>query len=171
MRVFLALLACAGVILGWAILSLTVGWERGGGYIGMICMWIAVVTVWCAVTGPKGSRSKKQAIRRSPRRSPAEGVPGPDTPLATFAIRRKGGMFGTKYRLTIRENTLCFLNLKTKESLILDPANGEFGLELHSPLRTYDHIILMDAVGGRLVFRADGKTVKSLKSWKRRRMQ
>jgi hypothetical protein len=94
----------------------------------------------------------------------------PDTPLQTFTIKNPSeGLMGTKYQLTIRENTLYFLNLKTNEDLILDPQKGNFGLELHSPLISYDHIVLINPEGERLVFRADGKIVNILKSWWKRR--
>lgn len=94
----------------------------------------------------------------------------PDTPLQTFIIKNPyQGLLGAKYQLTIRENTLCFLNLKTNEDLILDPQKGDYGLELHSPLMSNDHIILINPKGDRLVFRANGKAVTTLKAWWKKR--
>lgn len=49
MKYVIALVSAAGVIFFWAVLSVAVGWQRGGGIIGMLFMWAVVAGVWSAV--------------------------------------------------------------------------------------------------------------------------
>lgn len=46
MKYIIALIACGAAIFFWAVLSVAVGWERGGGIIGMLFMWAIVAGIW-----------------------------------------------------------------------------------------------------------------------------
>lgn len=46
MKYIIALIASAGVIVFWAVLSALVGWKRGGGFVGVMFMWTIVAGIW-----------------------------------------------------------------------------------------------------------------------------
>lgn len=46
MKYIIALLACGAAIFFWALLSVAVGWDQGGGLIGMLFMWAIVAGIW-----------------------------------------------------------------------------------------------------------------------------
>ena len=51
MKYVVALAACAGVIVFWAVIGATVfNWQHGGGFLWQIFIWGTVVAVWVAVT-------------------------------------------------------------------------------------------------------------------------
>jgi hypothetical protein len=113
-------------------------------------------------------KSTGRALRK--RHNPQGQAERPDTPLHTFALKSSEGMFGTKYRLTVRERTLCFLNLKTREDLIFDPQSGDYGIKLSGgAFSSGFRITLINGKGDHLVFRTDPKAVKTIKVWLRKR--
>lgn len=46
MKYFIALLACGAAIFFWSLLSVAVGWDQGGGLVGMLFMWAVVAGIW-----------------------------------------------------------------------------------------------------------------------------
>jgi len=89
----------------------------------------------------------------------------PDTVLHAFTVRGPGGLFGTKCRLVVRQNTLSFCDPNTGEELVIDPRRGDYGIELRSPLISPNNITLINPRGEKLVFRASANPVRVLKSW------
>lgn len=62
MKYVIALLASAAAIFFWALLSVAVGWERGGGIIGMLFMWAIVAGIWRTIM----SRFPNESTSRGP---------------------------------------------------------------------------------------------------------
>jgi len=60
----LALLACLGIFLGYVVLAVALGWERGGGLIPIMCLLAALGAAWHGITGnrAKASRSKRNLV-------------------------------------------------------------------------------------------------------------
>lgn len=62
MKYIIALIASAGVILFWAVLSAEVGWNRGGGIVGMLFMWAVIAGIWGTIMAMSPSKSSAPNI-------------------------------------------------------------------------------------------------------------
>lgn len=49
MKYVIALVACGAAIFFWALLSVAVGWDHGGGIIGMLFMWAVIAGIWSTI--------------------------------------------------------------------------------------------------------------------------
>lgn len=76
MKYFVALLACAGVLLFWSVIGATVfNWQHGGGFLWQIFIWCTVIAVWAAVTRAwrgKAAHAESAAHRVPPAQDEAD---------------------------------------------------------------------------------------------------
>jgi hypothetical protein len=92
-------------------------------------------------------------------------VPRPMPPLV-LTVRKGGCFFGVKYQLTVHQNTLSFVNLKTKNEFIFDPIKTRGALTLLNPWwEPEDHIEFIATDGRPAAFSIPLKAYPILRRW------
>lgn len=109
MKYIYALVAVGGVIFSWAILSVAVGWQRGGGIIGMLVMWAVAAGVWNAIMSHYKEESKTTSDK-SDNSNPATTESHPNTSFQDRSIQ-----YGTASAVTITCDEQEYYNQATKE--------------------------------------------------------
>lgn len=58
-----AILACAGIVLIYAIIGVLLGWKHGGGVLPMIILFGALTATWKGITGLSKNKVKNDDIQ------------------------------------------------------------------------------------------------------------
>lgn len=58
-----AVLACAGIVLIYAIIGVLLGWKHGGGVLPMIILFGALTATWKGITGLSKRKVKNDDIQ------------------------------------------------------------------------------------------------------------
>jgi hypothetical protein len=91
---------------------------------------------------------------------------GPDTPLASYRIYHRRLFKSQQYTVTIRRNTVSFLNKKTGEEIVVDPKKEDYGLHLKNPhFHSKNNILLINRGGETIGLTGHGPVCKALKKW------
>lgn len=60
-----AILACVGIMLIYAIIGVFLGWKHGGGVLPMTILFVALTATWKWITGLSKSKVKNDDIQTS----------------------------------------------------------------------------------------------------------
>lgn len=117
---------------------------------------------------PKEEMGRETAVpeKRAQQPSPVlPPLPSQVSPLV-FIVKKGGYFFGAKFELTIKQNSLSFVNPKTKDGFIFDPAVPGARLTLRTPWVYHDKHIAFVAVDKRLVsFSIPLKAYPAVRAW------
>jgi hypothetical protein len=84
-----------------------------------------------------------------------------------FTVKMGGFFFGDKYRLTVKDSTLSFVNLKSGFEITFDPANEFHDFTLRNPWTSGsdEHVIIETKKRERFAFTIPVKAWPTLRDW------
>ncbi len=87
-----------------------------------------------------------------------------------FTVKMGGFFFGDKYRLTVKDSTLSFVNLKSGFEITFDPANEFHDFTLRNPWTSGsdEHVIIETKKRERFAFTIPVKAWPTLRDWWKR---
>lgn len=88
LKIVIAIVACAIVIIGYSVLSVALGFKHGGGYLVLILLFSLLGGIWRSIVG--SSKEKESEIATEEEATPSETPVKADTPTIENEITPQG---------------------------------------------------------------------------------